>query len=1061
MNKLLTKVARLALGLSLAAGVGVAIGSKAAERVDAASVTYTLSNKNAISATAAFPFGVSYSGTYSWNSPQLRFTSTDGVVTFTGNSSVAAITEIQIGCSSAAYAPAGSATSGYTTSVSSSTVIISGSGSSSVVWTLGAAGRLKTYQITYTENSTSYTVSYNVGTGASGTIANSTGTTITLKTWSDISSSVTPPSGKVFVGWNTAANGSGTSYAGGATVTANLTLYAQWFTPYSVASARSAIDSGSGVTNVAAKGIVSSIVTAYNANYKNISFDLSDDGTTTTDQLRAYRTSSVSDPDIQVGDIVTIAGSLTKYNSTYEFAEGNTIVIHSELNLLSVTTPPTKTSYNSGDSFAAAGLVVTASYTDESDKSFAYNDDATNFVLSPANGASLTTANTSVSIGYGRGSTSQSITVAAAPNVLSVSVNPSTKGLSFGEEFTITATVSVEGGASQNVSWSIEDSSTLVSIKSSTTSSAVIKANNSVTGTVLVTATSTVDATKKASCTIRVADPNALTDTLTYGLIGITGTSYSSWSSVTDATAATYSGVTAGGNTSIQLNNNTKGGIYNTTSAGYVRTIEVTFEAHTSADRSVLVYGFSSPISSISEITGTEIGSATYDGTNATCTINISSLYEYEYFGITGSGALYLEEIVITYEHIDTSPSIQIIGNSSVTGLEGSSDSTSTSIKVKNIASPVFTFTFDEDGDTDLLTSSYISVSVGSLTDGVYPLTIDFDNAGTTTINVNVSGQTATINVTVVGVSYVSANLPSQYRQVLDDSELVAGDKILIADNNTDDTKDKIMNSTLNNYFGASEVTFTNSCILVADKTDGIELTLGGDATNGWTLQDSSENYITANSSKNFVRGNSSGTWSISIEDGNAIITYSNSDYGYILHNVSQPRFKPYTSSPNASMRYPQIYKLISGNKQVAVGSDLFGAISSAESAFTCDSSGETFNVSNFNSMASYFNANLISKYYLDYADSKDALDGGNEIENFLARYDYVLGKKAAGYSAYASAEDFLGRVASGKISGARIGVNSLLTSTNTNTIAIIVIISMVSVTAIGGYFFIKRRKIN
>ena len=36
MNKLLTKVARLALGLSLAAGVGVAIGSKAAERADAA-----------------------------------------------------------------------------------------------------------------------------------------------------------------------------------------------------------------------------------------------------------------------------------------------------------------------------------------------------------------------------------------------------------------------------------------------------------------------------------------------------------------------------------------------------------------------------------------------------------------------------------------------------------------------------------------------------------------------------------------------------------------------------------------------------------------------------------------------------------------------------------------------------------------------------------------------------------------------------------------------------------------------------------------------------------------
>ena len=43
MNKLLTKVAKLALGLSLAAGVGVAIGRKVAEKVDASEeVAYTL-----------------------------------------------------------------------------------------------------------------------------------------------------------------------------------------------------------------------------------------------------------------------------------------------------------------------------------------------------------------------------------------------------------------------------------------------------------------------------------------------------------------------------------------------------------------------------------------------------------------------------------------------------------------------------------------------------------------------------------------------------------------------------------------------------------------------------------------------------------------------------------------------------------------------------------------------------------------------------------------------------------------------------------------------------------
>lgn len=37
--------------------------------------------------------------------------------------------------------------------------------------------------------------------------------------------------GSVFTGWNTAANGSGTAYAAGATIsniTSNITLYAQW-----------------------------------------------------------------------------------------------------------------------------------------------------------------------------------------------------------------------------------------------------------------------------------------------------------------------------------------------------------------------------------------------------------------------------------------------------------------------------------------------------------------------------------------------------------------------------------------------------------------------------------------------------------------------------------------------------------------------------------------------------------------------------------------------------------------------------------------------------------------
>lgn len=102
--------------------------------------------------------------------------------------------------------------------------------------------------------------------------------------------------------------------------------------PYTVEQAIAAIDAGTGTEGVYATGIVSKIVTAYNSRYGNISYNISADGTTSGAQLQAYRGFSyngeqfTSAEDIKVGDIVVIYGNLTKYNTTYEFAEGNQLV---------------------------------------------------------------------------------------------------------------------------------------------------------------------------------------------------------------------------------------------------------------------------------------------------------------------------------------------------------------------------------------------------------------------------------------------------------------------------------------------------------------------------------------------------------------------------------------------------------------------------------------------------------------------------------------------------------------------------------------------------------------
>ena len=91
--------------------------------------------------------------------------------------------------------------------------------------------------------------------------------------------------------------------------------------PYTVADARTAIDAGTGTQGVYATGIVSAIPTDYSASYKNITFNFVDVAGD-TDFLQAYRCGGDEAADVQVGDVVVVYGNLTKYGTTYEFAQG-------------------------------------------------------------------------------------------------------------------------------------------------------------------------------------------------------------------------------------------------------------------------------------------------------------------------------------------------------------------------------------------------------------------------------------------------------------------------------------------------------------------------------------------------------------------------------------------------------------------------------------------------------------------------------------------------------------------------------------------------------------------
>lgn len=79
-----------------------------------------------------------------------------------------------------------------------------------------------------TNDDVSYTVTYKAGEGTGDDVVEST------LVVGDCPATFTAPTGKSFVDWNTESDGTGTSYAVGALVSSNLTLYAQWAAKYSV-----------------------------------------------------------------------------------------------------------------------------------------------------------------------------------------------------------------------------------------------------------------------------------------------------------------------------------------------------------------------------------------------------------------------------------------------------------------------------------------------------------------------------------------------------------------------------------------------------------------------------------------------------------------------------------------------------------------------------------------------------------------------------------------------------------------------------------------------------------
>ncbi len=132
---------------------------------------------------------------------------------------------------------------------------------------------------------------------------------------------------------------------------------------------------------------------------------------------------------------------LRPYTGSYTNAYLYELIPNKTLESISVSTAPTKTTYEAGEYFNPTGLVITRTYDDSTFDTYTYADHTSEFTFSPSTSTALTTGNTSVTITYGGKSTSQAITVTAAKVLSSISVSGYTSSFVEGDTFSFGGTV--------------------------------------------------------------------------------------------------------------------------------------------------------------------------------------------------------------------------------------------------------------------------------------------------------------------------------------------------------------------------------------------------------------------------------------------------------------------------------------------------------------------------------------------------------------------------------------------------------------------------------------------
>ena len=737
---------------------------------------------------------------------------------------------------------------------------------------------------------------------------------------------------------------------------------------------------------------------------------------------------------------------LTIYTIVCEYATGE-----ATLDSIAVKTAPTKTTYYEGQTFVPTGLVITGTYSDDSTEDIAYADHSSDFTFTPDTSTALTISNDSITIAYGGKSTTQAITVNAdVLNSVSVSGSMSTTSYTTAgswDKTGLTVTGSYTGKGNVNVT----SDSTFNYYKNSAMTEEVATPNDLGVGnnqTIYVKATcSGVSNATGYSQTVSVTKAPSIQNAV-FDLTDVSGNNDSA--SIADDEVVITKGVSTitadrggSGNTKVS---NYIGGSGTYTQTRWYSGNTITFEANGNVISDIVVVGESGTngptgkMATLASWTGaSSLDSSVAGQVTVTASNNATSL------SYTLGGTVRLTGVTIHYYAADVAATgITINGqsSSSISITPYQETRLTASVSPLDATDRSFEWSLNPSGD-----NATITIDANG---NVAPIAGKY-GATTVTATSNDGGFTATCTVTVEHVSYYQAvYYPASTSSVTTSGTLPDGESHSF--------------SCGNYQTGYAQLTTTNPTATLTlsgyagQKVRAVLLKMHSNGSGG-----SGSLSIVAGSTT--VASISTATFSDESWNGEYTTDWVLIEPDFTQYDVQTSENIVITLSATVNSLYVSEFRVQYEPSEVDTSAVDFAQMILDD--ITCNAQGTS---------APSSSDWLILKGFWDdgttvTAAGKQTLLDAEAVEHenpstdeeiiqaAMAKYDYIIGKYNKAQGLTTQYPDFINRNPS-PIGNSR-AILGFVNNNSANTVSIIVIISMISVTAIGGYFFLRKKREN